>query len=254
MFDPSKYTVPTARPIPVLLLLDTSGSMWGDNIDTLNSAVRQMLASFSKEEGREIEVLVSIITFGSRVERLQPFTPASAIEFRDLTADGMTPLGEALRLAKDMIEDREETPGRAYRPTVVLVSDGQPNDSWEEPLRRFISEGRSSKCFRWAMAIGADADRDVLRQFTEGMQEPLFEAEQASEIHKFFKLVTMSVTARMKTANPNLAPDLRASMEGSGAPASVPSFKPEGQLPGSMPSGGAAGASPADEEEDNYYS
>ena len=253
MFDPSKYTVPTARPLPVLLLLDTSGSMGGDKIDTLNSAVRQMLAAFSKEEGREVEVRVSIITFGDRVERLQPFTPASAIDFRDLTANGMTPLGTALRMAKDMIEDRTETPGRAYRPTVVLVSDGQPNDSWEEPLQDFISTGRSSKCFRWAMAIGADADKDVLRQFTAGMEEPLFEAEQASEIPKFFQLVTMSVTSRMKTANPNLAPDLRASLEGTAASMTVPSFEPPSQLPGSMPAGGAPGVSPPPADEDNYY-
>ena len=184
-FNPADYIVPTAKPIPVLLLLDTSGSMAGPKIDTLNSAVRQMLTAFSKEGTREVEVRVSIITFGSSVTRLQPFTPVSSIDFHPLTADGMTPLGTALRAAKDMIEDKNETPGRAYRPTVVLVSDGQPNDQWEEPLRAFISEGRSSKCDRMAMAIGYDADKDILSRFIEGTQNPLFEAHQASEIQRF---------------------------------------------------------------------
>ena len=229
-FNPADYIVPTAKPIPVLLLLDTSGSMAGPKIDTLNSAVRQMLTAFSKEGPREVEVRVSIITFGSSVTRLQPFTPVSSIDFHPLTADGMTPLGTALRAAKDMIEDKNETPGRAYRPTVVLVSDGQPNDQWEEPLRAFISEGRSSKCDRMAMAIGYDADKNILSRFIEGTQNPLFEAHQASEIQRFFKFVTMSVTTRMHSINPHQVPDLRSAF-----PSSSPNTPPT-SLPGGTPS------------------
>jgi uncharacterized protein YegL len=78
---------------------------------------------------------------------------------------GMTPLGTALQMAKAMIEDKDVVPSRAYRPTVVLVSDGGPNDAWEKPLNAFISDGRSAKCDRMAMAIGADADEAVLGKF-----------------------------------------------------------------------------------------
>ena len=269
MFNPSQYTVQTAKPIPVLLLLDTSGSMFGPKIDTLNSAVRQMLAAFAKEERREIEVRVSIITFGNSVNRLQPFTPASSIDFQPLSADGMTPLGAALRAAKDMIEDKDETPSRAYRPTVVLVSDGMPNDRWEEPLRAFISEGRSSKCDRMAMAIGRDADKGILGKFIEGTTNPLFEAHQASEIQRFFKFVTMSVTTRMRSSTPNQVPDLRS--EFSPSPTSIPPtslpggtpspvsvvqpFSPESkETPGSMiaPSAGNSPA-PASSGDDEYF-
>ncbi|HBW1732290.1 TPA: VWA domain-containing protein, partial [Klebsiella quasipneumoniae subsp. quasipneumoniae] len=42
MFDPKKFTTPTARPLPVVLLLDVSGSMSGEKIDNLNKAVRDM--------------------------------------------------------------------------------------------------------------------------------------------------------------------------------------------------------------------
>lgn len=269
MFDPSQYTVQTAKPIPVLLLLDTSGSMDGSKIDTLNSAVRQMIAAFSKEERREVEVKVSIITFGSSINRLQPFTSASAIDFQPLSANGMTPLGAALRAAKDMIEDKTETPSRAYRPTVVLVSDGQPNDQWEEPLRAFISDGRSSKCDRMAMAIGRDADKDVLQKFIEGTPNPLFEAHRASEIHRFFKFVTMSVTTRMRSSTPNQVPNLQAEFPPSqppspptslpgGPPSSVSVVRPfspgSQETPGSIvapPSGNAP--APASSGDDEYF-
>jgi uncharacterized protein YegL len=89
----------------------------------------------------------------------------------------------------------------------VLVSDGQPTDSWEKPLEDFISEGRSSKCDRMAMAIGSDADETVLKRFIEGTPHDLFHAENAGQLHEFFQRVTMSVTMRTHSQNPNMVPD-----------------------------------------------
>ncbi len=174
MFDPKKFTTPTAKPLPVILLLDMSYSMSGDKIDNLNKAVEDMLNTFAQEEKMETEILVSVISFGDQVALHVPFTKASQVQWQSLHAGGMTPMGTAIKMAKAMIEDKDTTPSRAYRPTVVLVSDGQPNDSWEKPLEDFISEGRSSKCDRMAMAIGRDADKKVLKRFIEGTPHDLF--------------------------------------------------------------------------------
>lgn len=206
MFDPKKFTTPTARPLPVVLLLDVSGSMSGEKIDNLNKAVRDMLDAFAQEEKMETEILVSVITFGDQVELHVPYTRASQVQWQGLQASGMTPMGTALEMAKAMIEDKETTPSRAYRPTIVLVSDGQPNDRWERPLEDFILEGRSSKCDRMAMAIGRDADEAVLKRFTEGTPHDLFYAENAGQMHEFFQRVTMSVTLRTQSRNPNVLP------------------------------------------------
>ncbi|WP_323175741.1 vWA domain-containing protein [Neisseria cinerea] len=206
MFDPKKFTTPTAKPLPVVLLLDVSSSMSGDKIENLNKAVEDMLDTFAQEEKMETEILVSVITFGNQVELQVPYTKASQVQWQGLQANGMTPMGTALKMAKAMIEDKETTPSRAYRPTIVLVSDGQPNDSWEKPLEDFISEGRSSKCDRMAMAIGRDADETVLKRFIEGTPHDLFYAENAGQLHEFFQRVTMSVTMRTQSKNPNVVP------------------------------------------------
>ncbi len=206
MFDPKKFTTPTAKPLPVVLLLDVSSSMSGDKIQNLNRAVEDMLNTFAQEEKMETEILVSVITFGNQVELHVPYTKASQVQWQWLQANGMTPMGTALKMAKAMIEDKDTTPSRAYRPTIVLVSDGQPNDSWEAPLEDFISEGRSSKCDRMAMAIGRDADETVLKRFIEGTPHDLFYAETAGQLHEFFQRVTMSVTMRTQSKNPNVVP------------------------------------------------
>lgn len=205
-FDPSAYVVPTAKPLPVVLLLDVSGSMSGAPITQLNEAVQQMIASFSNSETSEIEIQVSIITFGAQVRLHLPYTSASDIQFTPLIVDGMTPMGTALRMAKEMIEDKEVTPSRAYRPTVILVSDGGPNDSWEKPLADFINSGRSQKCDRMALAIGNGADMNVLNRFVEGCEFPVLTAENADQVREKFKFITMSVTARSQSQNPNLVP------------------------------------------------
>ena len=202
-FDPSKFVAPTAKPIPVVLLLDVSGSMSGDRIDQLNLAVREMISSFSSSETSEIEIQLAVITFGAEVKLHTPYTSATDIEWQDLSVSGMTPMGTALKMAKAMIEDKEVTPSRAYRPTIVLVSDGGPNDDWEGPLNEFIQNGRSSKCDRMAVAIGEGADRSVLNRFIEGCEYPLFTPDNASDIRNSFRYITMSVTARSKSQNPN---------------------------------------------------
>lgn len=205
-FDPSKFTAPKAKPLPVILLLDVSGSMSGEKIRNLNDAVRDMLEDFSDTENGETEIHVAIITFGLQVKLHQPLTSASTIHWQDLSADGMTPLGTALQMAKAMLEDKDIVPSRAYRPTVVLVSDGGPNDEWERPLNEFISDGRSAKCDRMAMAIGADADETVLEKFVEGTPNRLFYAENAKQLRDFFKFVTMSVAIRTRSQTPNIVP------------------------------------------------
>jgi uncharacterized protein YegL len=209
-FDPSKFTVPAAKPLPVILLLDVSGSMQrNDNIGALNKAVTDMIASFSDQTKREVEIQVAAITFGAEVKLHLPYTSAREISWMPLTANGMTPLSTALEMAKAMVEDKSVTPSRAYRPAVVLVSDGAPvpaEQPWREALKAFVSEGRSAKCERMALGIGSEADESVLQAFVDGTDNAkVFHAEDAAGIADFFKFVTMSVTTRSKSINPNQA-------------------------------------------------
>ena len=202
-FDPSKYTVAKARPLPVILLLDRSGSMCGEKISTLNSAVNEMIQSFKTAGQGEVEINLGVISFGSSVDYVIPLQPVSTITGFALHSDGMTPMGMALKMAKDLIEDKEIIPSKGYRPAVVLVSDGAPNDDWEEPMQNFIGSGRSSKCERFAMAIGTSQEDPVLNKFLSGTENKVFLASDASKIRDFFKFVTMSVSVRSRSQNPN---------------------------------------------------
>ena len=202
-FNPADFTVAKAKPLPVVLLLDVSGSMGGTSITELNNAVETMIAEFADQQTNEIEILISVITFGAEVKWHLPYTPANQVVWSSLEANGATPMGTAFAMTKAMIEDKNVTVSRAYRPTLVLVSDGGPTDDWQDNLARLVNEGRSQKCDRLAMAIGTGADSQVLNQFIDGTEHTVFQAKDASKIKEFFQFVTMSVTSRTVSKNPN---------------------------------------------------
>lgn len=214
-FNPSKYKVPQAKPLPVILLLDVSGSMSGEKIEKLYDATVEMINSFVQEAIRETVINLGIITFGETVDLHTSFTSVSKLQNNGISkfvASGMTPLGSALTMAKDIIEDKKMVPSNAYRPAVVLVSDGAPNDSWKTPLKEFITTGRSSKCQRFAIAIGNDADKAMLAEFT-GDNNTVYFAEDASEISSNFSKITMSVSMRSKSVNPNQVPEYNGNFD-----------------------------------------
>ena len=219
-FDPSKYKVSAGeRYMPVVLLLDVSGSMDGDKINNLYDATVKMIETFAEESKKEIPYKVAIITFGASVDYHTPYTDATkdlANNLRPFYANGMTPLGTALRMAKDLIEDKNETKSKWYRPAVVLVSDGYPNDSWQDPLSDFVSTGRTARCQRLSMGIGNDADFNMLRNFASEDTEKVsstdklcFKAEHAADIVRVFKLISKSISQSVssnKGTFPNVPP------------------------------------------------
>jgi uncharacterized protein YegL len=199
----------SARPLPVIILADVSGSMSVDGkIDALNESVREMLKTFSEAEDMRAEIHVEVITFGGEnANKHVPLWPVHKIEWRDMDAVGLTPMGQAMKMAKESIEDQNLIPSRAYRPTVILVSDGEPNDEgWEQAMDELIHSGRSAKADRMALAIGDDADVAMLNQFLDDPEKKVHRAEDAGKIKDFFKYVTMSVTYRSRSNNPNLLP------------------------------------------------
>ncbi len=201
--DASEFT-DGAKPMPVFLLLDISGSMsWGDKIGTLNRAVETMIASFKKVAAEQVSIQMSVITFESRARLHIPLQPVENVTWSDLRADGGTNLADALTMAKNMIEDRSVVPSRAYRPVVILVSDGYPFDGWERPMNSFINSGRSQKCDRMSMLIGDNSAASVMEQFLRGSGNRVFFAKDAGDIPTFFHFATMTTVSRANSGAPN---------------------------------------------------
>lgn len=186
--------------LPLICITDTSGSM-SNCIEELITSTNNMINSLKTQESLRAEVHVSFVTFGGNSRLHTPLTPINSIDEVRFEASGMTPLGGALKIAKNMIEDRDIVPSDAFRPMVVLLSDGYPTDDYETVLDDFINDGRSKKCERFSLGIGNDYDYDMLKSFSTSGD--VFEAKDANNLVDFFKFVTMTLKEKSLSSNPN---------------------------------------------------
>lgn len=81
-------------------------------IESLNEAVQKMIHTFSQQTQRGMEIWVAIIVFKESSAYVHTeYTPVQELEdkgFEPLTANGRTPMGGALKLAKEIIEDKSK--------------------------------------------------------------------------------------------------------------------------------------------------
>jgi uncharacterized protein YegL len=206
----------TRRVIPVIILADVSESMgWplrdgeGSRIEALNTSMVALI-KVCVDPGPKAKVAVAVIAFGAGQARLaMPLTPAETARWTPVAAAGNTPLGAALRMTRQLIENPAIITQRDYRPVLVLASDGEPNDDWQDALNELDNTEEGGKADRFALAIGDLADRDMLRLFiAKAMRSntavaKLFEAGSEREMRQNFQAISRSISLRLKSTDPN---------------------------------------------------
>jgi uncharacterized protein YegL len=192
----SDYAVPGDRPLPVLLLVDVSGSMGQHGkLAAQNESIGQMIDAFLLDSRTRGAIRIAIIAFGGEsAELLLPPTPVEQVRFvPPAEATGRTPLGTALRMASDVLVDPAFKPQNALKATMVLTSDGIPTDDWEPPLQELLASRAGRQADRIAVAIGEDADEAMLVQFCSD-EMPVLKAHEGQDIVEYFRRITLSVT------------------------------------------------------------
>ncbi|MBE8969813.1 VWA domain-containing protein [Nostocales cyanobacterium LEGE 12452] len=200
--NPNQF-LPPRRPLPVIVLADVSTSMEGEKITTLNAALVEMHQKFQTVHDTRSEIHTAIITFASNAQQILSLTPVENVKIPTLAAGGTTAMGAAFNIALQLLQDEQQMPKRSYLPTIVLVSDGQPNDDWEEALQKLLDSERGKRAVRLAIGIGDDCGFDVLKRFVNHPEIPVVRATEVSKLMDFFRIVSMSVMARSVAQNPN---------------------------------------------------
>src|SRR2546428_13636552 len=107
--DEVEFAINPDPRCPCVLLLDTSGSMDGANIEALNQGLQIFQQDVSQSELARRRVEVAIVTFGNGgVQPLQDFITVDKFYPPVLSAGGSdTPMGAAINLALDMLSARK---------------------------------------------------------------------------------------------------------------------------------------------------
>lgn len=158
---------------PCILLLDTSYSMSGQKIAELNKGLLQFEEELKSDSMTAKRVEIAIITFGP-VERIQEFITPDNFRAPTLTANGNTPMGEAIQQALEHINERKaayKNNGISYyRPWLFLITDGAPTDDVSNAIRA-IRDGEKMKAFMFYSVGVEGADMERLKQIS--VRDPL---------------------------------------------------------------------------------
>ncbi len=177
----------TKRKATVIIVLDVSGSMRGENIKTATAATAEFLSRLDPDDE------VAVLTFSDNVVTLSdPATVRNVVEglssrVRTLTALGSTALHAAVcratALADELrVEDEAQGESRLYG--IVLLSDG--DDTTGEPTEQQMftmcipnnAEVDGFKIF--PIAFGGDANETLLRRLALKTGGKLFTADPDS--------------------------------------------------------------------------
>lgn len=161
---------------PVVLLLDTSISMFGERIEQLNSGVATFKEEVGKDSKASLRVEVAIVTFNSSVQVTQDFITIEQFSPPHFSANGSTSMGEGILKAIDLVETRKVTYKEYaipyYQPWVFLITDGTPTDEWKEAACQVKEVVAARKLSFFAVGV-QDADMDVLKQIASSKIPPV---------------------------------------------------------------------------------
>lgn len=185
------------RTMTMFFLIDTSGSMEGSKIGAVNDAMENVMPIISdiSDNNPDAEIKIAVLDFSSDVKWLydEPKT-ASNFQWRNVTAAGLTSLGDAcLHLNEKLSKSHGfmQAASGSYAPTIILMSDGAPTDNFQSGLSTLQKNNWFKAAVKFAIAIGDDADTDNLAEFT-GSREAVLTVHNIEALKKIIKLVSVT--------------------------------------------------------------
>ena len=194
------------RTATVFFLIDQSGSMSGKKIGSVNHAMGESIPEMCKlvEDSADAKLDVAVLLFSNGAKWMTP-TPVSVEDFHwsNIDALAVTDLGQALKMLNEKLNRNTgfmKNASESFAPAFILMSDGQPTDEYKSQLAKLNQNGWFKNGTKTAIAIGDDADRNMLAEFT-GNTESVIEVHNADDLAKVIKFVSIASSQIVTSAS-----------------------------------------------------
>jgi uncharacterized protein YegL len=184
------------RTMTLFFVIDASGSMEGAKIGAVNAAIDEVIPALKdvSDENADAQIKIAVLEFSSGAQWITSNGPVEIDQFHwnYMDAGGVTDLGAACKALNEKLSTKgfmREATG-SFAPVIFLMSDGDPTDDWEEGLNILKQNNWFKAGVKVAVAIGDDANTDVLKAFT-GTMEAVLETHSVVMLKRMIKFVSI---------------------------------------------------------------
>jgi uncharacterized protein YegL len=204
------------RDLHFFWLVDSSGSMTGQKIMSLNFAIQEAIPEMRRaaQGNTSDRVLVHVVRFASDVEWMtnKP-VPLSEFHWTDIKAGGETTMGAAIASVADRLAElQKQQESRYVPPVLILITDGLPTDAeaYKESLRRLMDLEFGKKATRLAVAIGDDANFGYLQDFIANPELSPLQAHRTDELAALISFASTAAIEQSSTGRSKLQKGAKA--------------------------------------------
>ena len=174
--NPFDFEAIPRRVMPLIFMVDTSSSMGGAKIAALNTAIRESLNEVSEisKNNCDTQIKVAALEFSNDAQWMYPkMTDSESFVWQDLQAGGLRSLGAAIDELNNKLSKTHgfmSEPHGMRAPVIILFTDGEPTDDYKHALEEIKNNEWFKVALKIAIAIGDDANKDVLAEFTGNIE------------------------------------------------------------------------------------
>lgn len=188
------------RELTIFYILDTSGSMNGQPIATLNTAMEETLQVLKDvaADNADAQLKIAVLEFNSNCKWMNPAGPEYVEDFfwTDMTAGGATDIGEALKELDSKLHQNAfmKSMTGAYLPIFIFMTDGYPTDDYKTALAKINQNRWFKRGCRIGFAVGDSADASMIANIC-GSTEAVIKTDDLALFARLLKVA--SVTSSM---------------------------------------------------------
>lgn len=206
------------KVLPIIYVIDTSGSMQGEKIASVNEAMHETIEVLKEVSAKnpDAQIKIAALQFSSGAQWVTNNNSLEDMEdffWNDISAGGVTDLGAAIDELNDKLSRSKflvSDTGFCI-PVIIFMSDGNPTDSWINKLKNANSTNKWFKnATKIAIAVGEDADKEALARVV-GNPEAVIGVTDVELLKRLIKVA--SVTSSMVNSKSRTSADTNAATE-----------------------------------------